>query len=178
MSSRRKLFNLNYPDHEPIYFDRLGMDVVMCGMVVRDRNNRAILLIIPQKEIDQTLPQQILHPTLDEWLEILKQTDDPQYYETSPDGKVVKAIHRKCFRQVSGQISWIVYKEAGFRCEYCSADSQQTIDHKIPVELGGSDERKNLASACFKCNHHKANMPWDQWVAYMKKRGWKNAYTN
>lgn len=56
----------------------------------------------------------------------------------------------------------MVRRRAGFLCEYChTVETWQliefTIDHVIPLSLGGSDDPGNLALACFHCNRRKSN---------------------
>lgn len=53
-----------------------------------------------------------------------------------------------------------VFVEANHRCEYCRTSRRLigmplVIDHIQPQSLGGSDERKNLAAACYRCNEFK-----------------------
>lgn len=53
-----------------------------------------------------------------------------------------------------------VYAEAGHCCEYCRTSRRLigmplVIDHIIPQSAGGSDERQNLAAACYRCNEFK-----------------------
>jgi hypothetical protein len=174
--SRKDFFGLRYPNHEPVYLDRFGVEFQISGMWVTGKDNVQILIVTPSVPFIRN-EYQVVTPTLDEWIEILKQTDDPEYYETSPDGKIVKAIHRKCQRQIAQQVQWNVYRKAGFKCGYCLNERPLTMDHKIPVELGGTDEESNLEAACHPCNKDKANMPWEQWLEVMKKRGYKNQYT-
>lgn len=47
-------------------------------------------------------------------------------------------------------------------CEYCHTDETWqyvpfTIDHVVPVSLGGSSTSENLALACFHCNRRKGS---------------------
>ena len=51
----------------------------------------------------------------------------------------------------------------GWRCHYCGAPldiTSATIDHKIPVSLGGLDLFSNLAPACLPCNSSKRDRPY------------------
>ncbi len=53
-----------------------------------------------------------------------------------------------------------IYAEADNRCEYCRTPARLTgmplvIDHIIPLVVGGSSERENLAAACYRCNEFK-----------------------
>lgn len=51
-----------------------------------------------------------------------------------------------------------VLKRDDYTCRYChSADRPMTVDHVIPVALGGSDKPSNLVAACVECNNGKAS---------------------
>ena len=49
----------------------------------------------------------------------------------------------------------------GHRCQYCGADvsavGAATLDHIIPVSLGGSHENANLRTSCGSCNRQKGD---------------------
>ncbi|MFM7578411.1 MAG: HNH endonuclease, partial [Microcystaceae cyanobacterium] len=65
-------------------------------------------------------------------------------------------------RYISPDIQVQVRQRADFLCEYCHTSEQWqyinfTIDHVIPLKLGGSNSIDNLALACFHCNRHKSN---------------------
>ena len=54
-----------------------------------------------------------------------------------------------------------IYLRDGFLCAYCLRNladapaNQRTIDHVIPVKLGGTNHEDNLCLACKKCNDTK-----------------------
>lgn len=53
-----------------------------------------------------------------------------------------------------------VFAAANHRCEYCRTSRRLigmplVIDHVQPQSLGGTDERENLAAACYRCNEFK-----------------------
>lgn len=53
-----------------------------------------------------------------------------------------------------------VFTEADHRCEYCLTSRRLigmplVIDHVLPKSADGSDERDNLAAACYRCNEFK-----------------------
>lgn len=55
-----------------------------------------------------------------------------------------------------------IRERAEFLCEYCHSSerlsaSRFTIDHVIPVSLGGSGDIDNLALACRRCNERRYN---------------------
>lgn len=55
-----------------------------------------------------------------------------------------------------------VLRRDGYTCRYCHAtDTPLTIDHVIPVALGGSDDPDNLVAACRDCNYGKSSSSAD-----------------
>jgi 5-methylcytosine-specific restriction endonuclease McrA len=65
-------------------------------------------------------------------------------------------------RKISAVMQLQVRQRANFLCEFCHASEQWqyvrfTVDHVIPLSLGGSDNLDNLALACFHCNRQKTN---------------------
>lgn len=44
------------------------------------------------------------------------------------------------------------------KCKYCHTTENLTLDHKLPLSRGGSNEKKNLQCLCFDCNSMKGNM--------------------
>lgn len=71
--------------------------------------------------------------------------------------------------------------QADHRCEYCQTSHRligmpPIIDHIIPLALGGTDDRSNLAAACYRCNEFKGikasakDPATGQWVALFHPR--------
>ena len=165
MPKRKDFFGLRYPNHEPIYLDRLGTEFQISGMLVTGKGDKEIILTLPG--IGSSPNPQWIYPTKDEWIQILKQLDDPEHFETDSSG-AVKAIHRKSQRQIASQVQWEVFRRANFKCEYCGQERPLTMDHYNPVELGGTDEMENLKAACRPCNKRKGNMPPEEWEKRQK----------
>ena len=59
----------------------------------------------------------------------------------------------------------------GQDCEYCARETAVVIDHVIPVSRGGTDDRPNLAAACWECNAEKSDMTLDEWETWRRSRG-------
>ncbi|MEH1806900.1 HNH endonuclease [Nostoc sp.] len=64
--------------------------------------------------------------------------------------------------KISESIQKQVHQRAKYLCEYCHASEQWqyvqfTVDHIMPLSLGGTDNLENLALACFHCNRRKTN---------------------
>lgn len=60
---------------------------------------------------------------------------------------------------ISKRLRYEVFRRDNHACRYCGAtapDAKLTIDHVIPVTLGGTDEPANLVTACTECNTGKS----------------------
>lgn len=61
---------------------------------------------------------------------------------------------------VSKRTRFEVLRRDNHTCRYCGAtspDATLTVDHVVPVALGGSDDPSNLVAACRDCNAGKAS---------------------
>lgn len=65
---------------------------------------------------------------------------------------------------VSKTLRFQVLRRDGFKCKYCgviAGEAELTVDHVVPVALGGRDEASNLVTACRPCNSGKSATPPD-----------------
>lgn len=77
-------------------------------------------------------------------------------------------------------LEWqILVEQYGGRCAYCGAETQLTIDHRIPLSRGGSNTISNVLPACRRCNARKhdsdelefrAILAFDEFVAGRQRR--------
>ncbi|MDP3952616.1 HNH endonuclease [Microbacterium sp.] len=61
---------------------------------------------------------------------------------------------------VSKRLRFEIFRRDNHTCRYCgsaSPDVPLTIDHVVPVALGGNDEPSNLVTACTDCNAGKSS---------------------
>lgn len=66
---------------------------------------------------------------------------------------------------VSKRLRYEVLRRDNHACRYCGRTAPEvklTIDHVVPVALGGSDEPSNLVTACQECNSGKSSATPDQ----------------
>lgn len=58
---------------------------------------------------------------------------------------------------IPARLRTLVYRRDGYACVLCGADDVQrlTIDHRIAVDLGGTNEPSNLRTLCRSCNSAK-----------------------
>lgn len=64
-------------------------------------------------------------------------------------------------RKIPFSIQEAVRQRADFLCEYCHVSEiwqyvAFTMEHVIPISLGGDDSFENLALCCFVCNRRKS----------------------
>lgn len=55
----------------------------------------------------------------------------------------------------------IIYNKSGGRCELCGQRllfEEMTLDHIVPLSMGGEDSMENLQTACYACNQFKSNI--------------------
>lgn len=61
---------------------------------------------------------------------------------------------------VSKRLRFEILKRDNYACRYCGATPPEvklTIDHVVPVSLGGTDDPSNLCAACTGCNGGKSS---------------------
>lgn len=64
---------------------------------------------------------------------------------------------------VSKRTRFEVLRRDNYTCRYCRATDQPlTVDHVVPVALGGVDDPSNLVAACRDCNAGKTSSSPDQ----------------
>ena len=67
-------------------------------------------------------------------------------------------------KPVSRRLRFEVLRRDDYACRYCGAkapDVPLTVDHVVPVTLGGTNEPSNLVTACRDCNSGKASVAPD-----------------
>jgi ribosomal protein L37AE/L43A len=78
---------------------------------------------------------------------------------------------RRIKKYISRKTRLEIFERDNYTCRYCrkkmkmllnldvvhGTSSPITIDHVIPLSLGGTHSKKNLVTSCRKCNHEKAS---------------------
>lgn len=87
-----------------------------------------------------------------------------------------------------GSLPWMtrqaVFHRFNWYCLYCGQSAAVdmhngracglTVDHVVPVALGGTDDPWNLASCCLPCNEFKAAKMPKQEVVDLAREAWTN----
>ncbi len=89
------------------------------------------------------------------------------YYYIDTESKAYKRktkIKRKIY---SDEERKIIYNKSNGRCELCGQRlllSNMTLDHIVPLSMGGKDDMENLQASCFACNQFKSNILPDDFM--------------
>lgn len=170
--SGRRFYELTFKaSGEPVYFEHLGHILKISGVIVQGMSESFALMLPGSEELLQTgthyLIERNFQPTLEEWSEILRRLDDPVYFAQGEEGHLAKVIHRKQqYGNISGAVQQKIWARDNFQCLTCGkkmGDVQLTVDHWIPLELGGENNETNYISMCRKCNKYKGNIHPEKW---------------
>jgi hypothetical protein len=69
---------------------------------------------------------------------------------------------------ISKSLRHDVYERDNHTCQYCQRrmpESELSIDHLVPLSLGGLDEKTNYVTCCRACNGRKSNIPLPEFLA-------------
>lgn len=76
-------------------------------------------------------------------------------------GRTKKSPSRRRRIGISQKLRFEIFQRDKFICQYCNRSKDDGIklqvDHRIPVEQGGTDDFGNLLTACEDCNQGKSN---------------------
>jgi hypothetical protein len=156
-----RFYQLSYPENakRPVYIEDAGNLLVISGILLQGMGMNIVLLSPGASLFDTAVGGTIIKPTLEEWCEFLRQSDDPLIFEQDSTG-TIKTVHRKVQYAISGAVQQQIWFRDGWQCLYCGKkvpDIQVTIDHFVPLELGGDNEQHNYISACRQCQKSKGS---------------------
>ncbi len=84
-------------------------------------------------------------------------------------------------KPISKRLRFEILRRDNHACRYCGGvapDVKLTVDHVLPIALGGTDDASNLVAACADCNAGKSSSnPDQQIIAQVSEdaRRWANA---
>ena len=136
--------------HRPAVWGDIGNLLKIEGLVIGGEGAQAVLM--PPGNVFNAEGTGY-HLTADEWSAWLQQSDNPEFFDA-----LTKAFHRKVRYEISGAVQQKVWKADGLKCMFCGAimgEVQLTVDHFIPLEIGGKNDTSNYLTACRRCNKNK-----------------------
>jgi len=153
----------------PEYINDMGNVYQMSGMMFQGKGENMMLFFPPITVDEDKVGFEFLDndwlvhmPTDEEWSTIVARSDDPLYYDN-----LRKIWLRKFQRAISGNVQQKVWARDNFMCMYCHREMgevQLTVDHFIPLELGGENHMGNYISACRRCNKDKGKIHPKTWL--------------
>lgn len=58
-------------------------------------------------------------------------------------------------KPISSKVRWQIFQHDGYACVECGSNQDLTIDHRLPISRGGSNDPSNLQTLCRSCNSRK-----------------------
>eukprot|EP00249_Psilotum_nudum_P017634 c26419_g1_i1 orf=363-1298(-) len=107
-------------------------------------------------------------------LEILEKADVLEYYDqaiSSPGRaylipavlRITDYVHAPKWKKVKLALSRKnIFLRDKYRCQYCNARDNLTVDHVVPVSRGGGWTWENLVTACSRCNLKKGDKTMEE----------------
>ena len=177
MASGDRFYQLSLR-HRPAVWGDIGNLLKIEGLVIGGEGAQAVLLL-PSFEFGEKLSKNVFHLSADDWTAWLQQSDNPEFFDA-----LTKAFHRKVRYEISGAVQQKVWVADGYKCMFCLKPMgvvQLTIDHFMPLEIGGKNDQSNYLSACRKCNKDKGgespvsfcqrrNLSYLDLIEYLKTR--------
>jgi len=148
--------------HRPAMYGDIGSIIKVEGLVVGGEGAQTVLML-PSSVFTATRGQTL---TTEEWTDFLNRSDSPEIL-IGP----AKAFHRKVRYEISGAVQQKVWVADGLYCQFCGVamgKAPLTIDHFVPLELGGKNDTSNFLTACKGCNKKKGAMDPRLWCAERK----------
>ena len=147
----------------------VGNTIQLAGAIYAGEGKILFCYLPHEEELRLATTTENLEMDLDDWNKFLRQTDlvEVEARVKDEDGKIVKALIRKCQRQISQHVSWNVFRRDGFRCRYCYRDDVPlTVDHLLLWKDGGPSIEANLLSSCRKCNQTRGTLEYSKWLKH------------
>jgi hypothetical protein len=151
MASTDRFYQLEFRDR-PVLRGDIGSLLKISGLLVTGGGAEAVLALPSYPNPGEH--SFVFHKLTDEeWDDFIKRSDDPEIL-IGP----AKIFQRKVRWEISGAVQQKVWAADSCRCMYCGrpmGEVQLTIDHFVPLEMGGENDTSNYLSACRKCNKDK-----------------------
>lgn len=147
-------------ENEPWYLPGIGQIYKLSGLLFEGGDLAVEFLFPDNSELTEDVINHVITPTLEEWGAILQRSDHPLVNNG-------KAWVRKSEYVISGFVQQQIWVRDGFKCMYCGVpmgEALMTIDHFVPLELGGKNDPSNYIAACKRCNKEKGSIDPKEWL--------------
>lgn len=91
----------------------------------------------------------------------------PETIQAQADSQAKRARAKGAKGRGVTALQWAAVLRAWVGCAYCDrTDQPLTMDHFVPLELGGLHEASNIVPACLSCNSSKGGREFEEWFAW------------
>lgn len=151
--------------HRPAYWGDVGSLLKIEGLIVGGVGTQGLLMLPGTTLLDED-ERFSVRLTEDQWTDWLQRSDNPEILVMP-----AKAFHRKVRYEISGAVQQKIWVADGYKCMFCGVamgKAQLTIDHWMPLELGGANDTSNYLSCCRRENKDKGSMHPRDWCQLKK----------
>lgn len=163
-----RFYKFTFKDGRPIYFEDFGAQINLSGLVWQGEGGKTIITMLPNAV---PLPNgdvpELQYISAEDMDHILQCTDKPEIYQLDQTG-AIKAWHRKSESIISGYVQQQVWVRDDFTCLFCGRRMGEivlTVDHFVPLQLGGENTTENFLSACRRCQKLKGAIHPERYCA-------------
>ena len=154
--------------NRPVLYGDIGSLIRIEGLIIGGGGADQAMLFLPGM-LKAKGEAKLVELDAEEWSDFIRRSDNPEVLVPNPDGSagLTKIFQRKLRWEISGAVQQKVWAADGFKCMYCGAKMGQsllTIDHFVPLELGGKNDTTNYLTACRKCNKDKGSQDPREWL--------------
>lgn len=174
MPSSDDRFYLLEMSNRPVKYGDIGSLVRIEGVLIGGGGAHQ-LCVLPGTDVSGIWATHEL--SIEEWSDFIRRSDDPEILVgPKPNGSqatLPKIFQRKLRWEISGAVQQKVWTADGFMCVYCHrrmGDVLMTVDHFVPLELGGKNDVTNYLAACKPCNKSKGSQHPEQWLKAMGEK--------
>lgn len=161
--------------NRPVLYGDVGSLLRVEGIVVGGGGSKAVLMLPGLGGLTFAhTGGPIIEMNLDDWSDFIRRSDNPEVLvgpkPNGMDATIPKIFQRKLRYEISGAVQQKVWATDGFKCLYCGANMGNvllTIDHFVPLELGGANDVTNYVSSCKPCNKSKGSEDPEAWLNRM-----------
>ncbi len=149
-----------------IDISKLGTDTLLVGGIWANAEE-GYAMYLPEYGAPTGTTMHAIEATDEEWKQFLRQSDvvETEVLSKMENGKLYKAVVRKCQRSIDQHVSWNVFRRDGYACRYCGRDNVPlTVDHLVLWEDGGPSIEANLVATDKRCNKTRGNMQYADWL--------------
>ena len=151
---------------------RIGNDLEIIGVLYGNSLTEDVLILLPNDALSSN-GFNVMIPNLEQWQQIVRQSDLNEVELIRTDDKGKKIILRKSTRQIETSVMWEVFRRDKYTCRYCGIDNVPlTVDHVVLWEDNGPSIPINLITSCKKFNNARGNMQYEDWIVspqYLKR---------